>query len=132
MPALRRQRRPYTEQLAEPPTLRFLAWQDEWKTNQPGAARHPDGSPVTDPTELDWLRQIQPVGMDVSSLQLKPEPRFLHLWISHPAFDPNSFNEIALLDGAGKPIQLGGGASMSSAIRSPMTAMATLAGSRQP
>ena len=23
------------------PQLRFVAWQDEWKTNQPGAARHP-------------------------------------------------------------------------------------------
>ena len=24
--------------LAEPPKLQFLAWQDEWQTNQPGAA----------------------------------------------------------------------------------------------
>jgi hypothetical protein len=40
----------------EPPKLRFVAWQDEWKTNQPGAARHPDGSPVTNAAELKWLR----------------------------------------------------------------------------
>ncbi len=96
------------EQLAEPPTLRFLAWQDEWQTNQPGAARHPDASPVTDPIELNWLRQVQPTREVVTGMNLKSEPRFLHLWLSHPALDGIEFHETSLLDGTGKPIQLGG------------------------
>ena len=93
--------------LAEPPTLRFLAWQDEWQTNQPGAARHPDGSPVTDPIELNWLRQVQPTREVVTGMNLKSEPRFLHLWLSHPALEGIEFDETSLLDGTGKPIQLG-------------------------
>jgi serine/threonine protein kinase len=95
------------EQLAEPPQLRFLAWQDEWKTNQPGAARHPDGSPVTDATEIGWLQQVHPCGMDVSKLHLNPEPRFLHLWFSHPLFGQTSLNDVTLLDDKGEAIPLG-------------------------
>jgi hypothetical protein len=82
----------------KPPILRFVAWQDEWETNQPGAARHPDGSTVTDAQELGWLRQVPPAGMDVSSLHLSPEPRFLSLWFSHPLFDRNSQCDVTLLD----------------------------------
>jgi hypothetical protein len=100
--------------LAEPPTLRFLAWQDELKTNQPGAARHPDGSLVTDTTELNWLQHVRPTAMDVSSLDLKSEPHFLHLWFSHPAFAKASLNRILLLDAAGQPIELGGQGSVAS------------------
>jgi hypothetical protein len=68
------------EQLAEPPTLRFLAWQDEWKTNQPGAARHPDGTPVTNPIELNWLRQVPASRLYVGSRIPGVEPRVLHLF----------------------------------------------------
>ena len=94
--------------LSEPPRLQFLAWQDEWKTNQPGAARHPDGSAVTNAEELKWLKNVQSGGMDVSSLHLSPEPRFLKLWFSHPAFDANSMYDVALLDDNNKTIPLGG------------------------
>ncbi len=97
---------------AELPKLRFLAWQDEWKTNQPGAARHPDGSPVTDATELKWLRQVNPGSVDVSGFHPDPEPRCLHLWFSQPGFSRTSFNEVFLLDDAGKSILLGGEGSM--------------------
>jgi len=76
--------------LSEPPKLQFLAWQDEWKTNQSGAARHPDGSPVTDAAELKWLKVVPSGGMDVSSWHLSPEPRFLKLWFSHPLFGQGS------------------------------------------
>jgi hypothetical protein len=96
------------EQLTEPPTLRFLACQDEWKTNQPGAARHPDGSPVTDPIEQGWLRHVQPSYMDVSKQNLAPKPRFLHLWFSNPAFESAKYDEVSFLDEAGEPILLGG------------------------
>ncbi len=98
-------------QIAEPPTLQFLAWQDEWKTNQPGAARHPDGSPVTNPTELQWLKNVQTGGMDVKSWHLTPEPRVLKLWFSHPALDANSVQDITLLDDQNNFIPLGAGGS---------------------
>jgi hypothetical protein len=100
--------------LAEPPKLQFLAWQDEWQTNQPGAARHPDGSPVTDADELKWLKAVPSGGLDLTNLKLKPEPRILHLWFSHPDFRQWGFYEVRLSDGAGKIIKLGGDGSTSS------------------
>jgi serine/threonine protein kinase len=95
-------------QLTEPPALRFLAWQDEWQTNQLGAARHPDGSRVTDPIELGWLRQISPGRSGISGNKPKSEPRFLHLWFSYPPVGRTELNEVSLLDGVGKPILAGG------------------------
>lgn len=89
----------------EPPNLQFLAWQDEWKTNQPGAARHPDGSPVTDATELKWLREVRPGSCFESAQDRKPELRFVHLWFSHPLFDQAIFSEVTLLDEQGRTIQ---------------------------
>jgi predicted Ser/Thr protein kinase len=80
---------------AAPPILRFLAWQDEWLTNHPGAARHPDGSPVTDPTELEWLRHVQVIRF---STGVGPAPRFLCLWFSHPDFDLSTYADLSLLD----------------------------------
>ncbi|HEY9508226.1 MAG TPA: serine/threonine-protein kinase, partial [Verrucomicrobiae bacterium] len=94
--------------LDRPPKLQFLAWQGEWKTNKPFAAHYPNGSSVTNAAELDWLRHIQTGGMDVSNMHLSPEPRFLHLWFSHPAFDANTLNDVTLLDNAEESIvQLG-------------------------
>ncbi|MGA3266724.1 MAG: protein kinase [Verrucomicrobiota bacterium] len=93
-----------------PPLLRFLAWQDEWATNQPGAARNLNGSRVTDATQLKWLKQIQPADCDVSRLKLNPEPRFLHLWFSYVASSQFHPDHITLLDTMGKPIELGGNA----------------------
>ncbi len=97
------------ELLAEPPKLQFLAWQDEFKTNRPGAARHPDGSAITDEKELKWLQGIHTGGMDIRKLKLNPDPRFLHVGISHPLFDTTTFNEITLLDEQGKRIPRGAG-----------------------
>jgi hypothetical protein len=101
--------------LAEPPKLQFLAWQDEWQTNQPGAARHPDGSPVTDADELKWLKDIQSSGMDVSNWHLSPEPRFLKLWFSDSQFNLGSFSEVTLLDARNNVIPLGARGSMAGA-----------------
>ncbi len=101
--------------LAEPPKLQFLAWQDEWRTNQPGAARHPDGSPVTNAEELKWLRNISAGSLDVSNWHLSPEPRFLMLWFSDPQFDLGSFSEVALLDDRNNVIPLGARGSMQGA-----------------
>ncbi len=98
-----------TALLAEPPKLQFLAWQDEWQTNQPVAARHPDGSQVTNAEELRWLKAVQSSYMNVSSLHLSPEPRFLKLWFSHPAFDANSLNDLTVLDDQGRVIPFGAG-----------------------
>jgi serine/threonine protein kinase/biopolymer transport protein ExbD len=101
------------------PQLRFLAWQDEWKTNAPFAAWHPDGSAVTNVTELRWLQEVHPGGMDVSSLKLNPEPRFLHLWFSHPEFGRGQDARVLLLDADGKPIKLGGQGSVAGGSQEP-------------
>ncbi len=90
------------------PRLRFLAWQNEWKTNKPFGAWHPDGSPVINATELGWLKQVHPGGMDVSALNLQPEPRFLHLWFSHPDFSRGQYAAVELLDTNGNALKLGG------------------------
>ncbi|MEP6663722.1 MAG: hypothetical protein ABJC04_08665, partial [Verrucomicrobiota bacterium] len=100
------------EALAESPKLQFLAWQDEWKTNQPGAARHPDGSSVTDATELKWLRLMQPAGY-----RSKPPLAFLHLWFSHPLFDQGMFTEVSLLNANGETIRPHGFGSSGSSSR---------------
>ncbi|MDB6019861.1 MAG: Serine/threonine protein kinase [Pedosphaera sp.] len=95
--------------IAEPPQLRFLAWQDEWQTNHPGAARHSDGSTVTNELELRALRVVTPSGMDVSrDVDLaKRNLRFLHLWFSHPLFEGQFFREITLLDDQGGIVPAG-------------------------
>jgi hypothetical protein len=84
-----------------PPVLRFLAWQDEWRTNQPGAACHADGSGVTNPDEQQWLKHVSTGGISGGS---EPQPRYLQLWFSHPHFDTDTFAEVALLDDANNPI----------------------------
>ena len=105
-------------QLAEAPRLRFVAWQDEWLTNHAGAPRHPDGSPVTNVTEVKWVTtEISPSREDVSALNIHPEPRFLYLWISHPAFDRNMFSEVSLLDEQGKQLLSAAGGSSASGSR---------------
>jgi serine/threonine protein kinase len=93
-----------TASFAEPPKLQFLAWQDEWKTNQPGAARHPDGSPVTEAEELQWLKAIHPSGFGGTS---ESQARFLKLWFSDPAFKQTVFAEVSLLDDNGHPLKPG-------------------------
>jgi hypothetical protein len=49
----------------------------------------------------------------VSSYKLNPEPRFVHIWFSHPGFHHVQNTEIKLLDEAGKPLKLGGQSSVS-------------------
>jgi len=96
--------------LAEPPKLQFLAWQDEWQTNQPGAARHPDGSPVTAAMEMSWLKNVNAGGMEGT---FESHPRFLKLWFSHPAFKRTDFAEVSLLDDNGRSLKLGADGSSS-------------------
>ena len=108
---------------AEPPKLRFLAWQDEWDAqppNKPAAAFHTDGSPITDPSELRLLGAVHTVGCDVSAiLKGKRQPRFLHLWFSHPLIDQQSLREVTLLDGAGKTIPPEAAGMMGSGVQGP-------------
>jgi len=69
-------------------------------------------------TELKWVKDdISPSREDVSALHLDPEPRFLYLWISHPAFDRNMFSEVALLDEQGKQLLSAVGGSSASGSR---------------
>jgi hypothetical protein len=98
--------------LGEPPQLRFLAWQDEWQRSQPIGAWRLDGSPVTNNWEIDLLHKLSPSSMDVSATEAeKRQPRFLHLWFSHPLINQNGLNETTLFDTNGTPIKLAGGGS---------------------
>lgn len=84
--------------------LRFLAWQDSWKTNQPGAARHADGSVVINAEELAWLKAVKPCVCDATASHYNPEPRFLHFWFSNDSFD---WSDISLFDESGNPVKTG-------------------------
>ena len=99
--------RAFTQQeLDQPPVLEFLAWQDEWKEMKSEAVWKIDGTTVEDnPTALQWLNEVPPSGMDISSRNLDPEPRFLHLWFSHSAFDNTSDSAVRLFDSEGNILQ---------------------------
>ena len=85
--------------LAELPHLRFVAWQDRWASNQHHRAWHPDGTEITSPFELEWVRAVAPPGCDVSQTSAANQyPRFLHLWFAHPLFDRQSLNQVTLSD----------------------------------
>jgi hypothetical protein len=90
--------------LSEPPKLQFLAWRDEWQTNQPGAAQHADGAPVLDATELGWLKQISHVGGGTAS-----DSPTLYLWFSQSLFDNASYADVSLSDPSGKLLPFHGG-----------------------
>lgn len=98
--------RKFTEaEINEPPVLEFLAWQDEWDELDSESVWYPDGTAIGDnPIIKNWLKAVPPVGMDVSEQNLKPEPRFLHLWFSHPVFDRSSNTKVRLLDSEGNVI----------------------------
>jgi len=113
------------ELLAEKPRLRFLAWQDHWdphKPYEPRGAFHPDGTPVIDISEFHLLRAIPPTRCGDHTASADPRtPSFLYLWFSHPLFDKQGFNEVTLLDDAGKPIPLGANGLSGSAFWAPDT-----------
>jgi len=91
--------------LAEPPKLRFLAWQDQWVTNRYFIPSQPDGSEVEDPAELKAVRYINITKLGGSAARTNlAKPRLLTLWFSHPVFDSQSLNEVTLLDDSGQPI----------------------------
>lgn len=73
-------------QLADPPQLHYLAWQDEFKKDSSHASL-PDGSPVKDANELAAL--LQAMGgseYDYRKNAAGETPLGLHLWFSHPLF----------------------------------------------
>jgi len=90
--------------LAEPPKLQFLAWQDEWVTNRYFTPFHPDGSEVTDPSELKIARSSQlalfNVNGEIERVNMG-KPRLLTLWFSHPSFDLQNWFEVTLTDDSG-------------------------------
>jgi len=94
-----------SELLAEPPKLRYLEWDEDWKTNYPVGVHYPDGSLVMNQQELAWLEYVSPGMMSNVSGQpnlAKQHPHFLHLWFSHPLFDDSFFAEVTLTDEYGK------------------------------
>jgi hypothetical protein len=98
------------------PKLQFLAWQDQWQTNQRTSAWHPDGTLVTNATELKWLQAAQPSSFNVTGLI--PQPRFLYVWFSSPDFRQGTFSQILLLND-GKPVKPGANADVGGSSESP-------------
>jgi hypothetical protein len=100
-------------ELDEPPQLRFLAWQEEWKAAQPNGAWRVDGSDANAPAEIKLLKELPATGMDVTATQAgKTGPLFLHLWFSHPLINSEGLNRIVLLDPNGVALQPGANGSM--------------------
>jgi hypothetical protein len=101
---------------AEPPQLRFLAWQAEGPhvTNTiQGLPWYPDGKPMTNHGERMTLPT--PTRVDVrATTEWEKNPRFLYFWFSHPALDNNSFQRVTLLDGGGQPLPAAAGGSSAS------------------
>ncbi len=98
------------------PKLQFLAWQDRWQTNWHTSVWHPDGTPVTNGTELNWLHEVQPSSLSFAGLN--PQPRFVYFWFSSPAFRQGCFGEISLLTN-GVPLTPGAHGSISGSSQSP-------------
>ncbi|MBI3416303.1 MAG: protein kinase [Verrucomicrobia bacterium] len=91
-------------ELAELPRLRFIAWQDEWKTNGALAAWLPDGSPATNEENLKLIRELQREHSDFNFSKVgEPDPKVLRLWFSHSLFDHHSRVDVTLLDSDGEP-----------------------------
>ncbi|MEO5913220.1 MAG: DUF4019 domain-containing protein [Luteolibacter sp.] len=83
--------------LAEPPKLQFIGWQSPRKE-----VWHPDGSPVTDPEELAWLREIGP---NYAYDRSKGEAiRGMTFWFSHPLLEKSNTTELQFLDEQGRVI----------------------------
>jgi len=92
--------------VSEPPRLRFLAWQDEVKTNPHWRAWLPTGGRVSQEDMKLPMRLATPSMRDVSQSQIADlNPRFLCLWFSHPALDAQSIVELTLMDEAGRPLE---------------------------
>jgi serine/threonine protein kinase len=88
------------------PQLQYLAWQDEVERNPDWQAWRANGEFVKR-NDMQLPPAIAtPAKMEVDESRHAAEnPRFLNLWISHPAFDSQSVIEITLLDEAGKPLE---------------------------
>jgi len=109
------------EELKKPPELRFLAWQDENKEWPSGWIWRADGTPVAEPSELRLLTNVWPTrcGVENNPELVKENPRFLHLWFSHPGIDKQSVAEVALLDSERKPLPSAAGGMRGSASIAP-------------
>ncbi len=106
------------ELLEQKPELRFLAWQDEWKTNNFRAARHADGTAVTNETQVRLVRAFSPTSLNVdATLAGQRHPRFLHVWFSHPLFNRHGLAQVAMLDESGQELPLAGGGAISNNAR---------------
>ncbi len=107
------------QDLNEKPALQFLAWQDEWNKGGTNAVWRVESIPQGDTDFLGWLQHVPPAGMDISAMELDPEPRFLHVWFSHPAFDHASETKVNLFDSSGVPIMFAGMSSVTHGVQEP-------------
>jgi hypothetical protein len=104
--------------VAAEPELRFVAWQDQWKTNGVAAVRQPNGSNVTGRADLNTLQYVRPTEFLVTSDDLSvAAASFLHLWFAHPAFDRESLVGVTLTGEDGQPLAPGAGGRSASNVR---------------
>lgn len=94
--------------VSEPPKLRYLAWLDEVQKNPHWQAWQPNGEFVKQ-EDLHLPPDLATPGSVSANVHeteaAKASPRFLCIWISHPAFDGQGVAKIKLLDEAGKPLE---------------------------
>ncbi|MBI1176621.1 protein kinase [bacterium] len=94
--------------IAAEPELRFLAWQDQWTSNGVASAFHPDGTAVTNQSELTVLQHERPTEFSVHGDDpALASASFLHLWFAHPAFDRQSLVQVTLTGADNRPLDLG-------------------------
>ncbi|MCE9613831.1 MAG: protein kinase [Lentisphaerae bacterium] len=106
---------PLTSDLAAPPKLQFLAWQDENPTFFDWKAWRPDGERANSEQEIWDLNHLQPTRIDISATAEGRGTRILFLWFSHPDIRAGSMAEMTMIDSAGRalpPCRDGTGGSM--------------------
>ncbi len=82
------------ELLKQPPEMPFIAWQSKDRQSKNEPAYRVDGTLADAPQEKSLLEHLRPVTRDNS--KNNREARFVHLWFSHPLFDPDSFVDLTL------------------------------------
>jgi tRNA A-37 threonylcarbamoyl transferase component Bud32 len=87
-----------TTLLAEPPKLRFLAWQDENPNWNHWKAWRPDGQQADTENDRRLLEHLYPARENLSGEEHGREVRVLNLWFSHPAIDLRSIGQLSLTD----------------------------------
>jgi serine/threonine protein kinase len=89
---------------AEPPTLRFLAWQDENPSWRDWKAWRPNGERADTKDEQGLLLHHPPTRIDLSATKEGRGVRVLFVWLSHPDIQRRTYAEMTMADSTGRTI----------------------------